>query len=193
MRLFIATDLPSSVIESISEVRKDLTTKPEKARWVRPESMHLTLKFLGEVAPDRVSALDGRLETIRRPAFQVSISGVGFFPNERAPRVFWAGVSSQDLERLATEIEQQMAELDFPAERRRFSPHLTLARSRRNVRIEPKLVQEAERFRNREFGMFTTDRFYLYESQLESGGVIHTKLREYRFTSPDPTGKTVRQ
>ena len=193
MRLFIATELPSSVIESISEVRKDLTTKTEKARWVRGESMHLTLKFLGEVAPNRVSALDGRLETIRRPAFKVSISGVGFFPNERAPRVFWAGVSSEDLERLAAEIAQQTAELDFPVERRKFSPHLTLARSRRNVRMEPKLVQAAEGFRNRNFGVFTTDRFYLYESQLEPGGAIYTKLREYPFASSNPMGQTIRQ
>ena len=150
-------------------------------QWVRPESMHLTLKFLGEVSLLRLETIADRLGTIRRAAFKVSVSGVGFFPNMRAPRVFWAGVASKHLEPLAAAVEKQMIELDFSPERRKFTPHLTLARSRRGGHMNPGLVQASEQFRKHEFGQFTVDRFHLYESRLGPSGAVYEKLTDYRL------------
>ncbi len=110
-------DLTQSVIESFEELRRHLELLAGNARWVRPESMHLTLKFLGDVSTTRLDSVKERLATIQRSAFKVTVSGVGFFPM-RAPRVFWVGALSEDLEQLARDVEKQMIELDFPRERR---------------------------------------------------------------------------
>ena len=181
MRLFIATDLPASLLQTIAGVQQQLNQVTESARWVRPESMHLTLKFLGEVAHERLAAIDRRLRRIRTPPFKVRASGVGFFPNGRAPRVFWVGIVSPDLRDLAARVDEQTVELGFPSEKRPFSPHLTLARGRGNRRLDSALVGESGRFSAREFGTFTTDRFCMYQSMLRPAGAIYEKLFEYRL------------
>lgn len=179
MRLFVAIDLPTLVVRSLSEIRGELEPHTSKLRWVRPESIHLTLKFLGEVSPPRLGAIEDSLARIRGAAFKVSISGVGFFPNNRAPRVLWAGVASEALGHLAGEVDAQMIALDVPPQRRKFTPHLTLARSRGDGRMNPDLVQAVERFRNSDFGEFTANRFHLYESRLDPSGAIYKKLGAY--------------
>ncbi len=181
MRLFVAIDLAPSIVESLSEMRGELEPYAGNLRWVRSESIHLTLKFLGEVPQPRLGAIEDRLGTIRRAAFKVSVSSVGFFPNIGAARVLWVGVSSNAVEQLAADVDEQMIELDFLPERRKFKPHLTLARSRGNGRINPKLVQAADRFRNSDFGEFTVDRFHLYESRLNPSGAVYKKLGDYRL------------
>ncbi len=183
MRLFIATDLPATLIQTISDMQKHLRSVTESARWVRPESMHLTLKFLGEVAEEKLGAIDERLGRIRTQPFKVRVSGVGFFPNDRAPRVFWAGIESPALQELAQKVEEQTVELGFRAEKRPFRPHLTLARSRRDRRIDTALVGESAPFLEREFGTFTTDRFYMYQSRLRPTGAEYEQLFEYRLDS----------
>lgn len=148
-------------------------------RWVRDDSLHVTLKFLGAVPESRVEAIDESLASIRRPPFRVEVTGVGFFPNPRFPRVFWAGVVSDGLRELAGVVDRRMAELGFRAERRQIRPHLTLARSRGSSRIDAALVDRARSSRDHEFGRFQCDRFYLYASRLEASGAIHTRLRAY--------------
>ena len=179
MRLFVAIDIAPSVVEALADLRKGLEPHGSNLRWVRPESMHLTLKFLGEVSTRQLMAIEDRLGTIRRAAFKVSVSGVGFFPNRWAPRVFWAGVSAKHLEALAVAVEKQMIELEFPPDRRKFTPHLTLARSTRDGRVNPNLVRTSDRFQNSEFGEFTADRFHLYESQIDPSGAVYRKLHAY--------------
>ena len=183
LRLFIAVDLPTPMARSVSEVRRELESLDGPLRWVRPALMHLTLKFLGQVKSARVQAIDRSLETVRASAFKVSVSGVGFFPNVRAPRILWAGVVSEDLENLAGEIETRMVETGFPPERRKFTPHLTLARTRGSSPVRRDTVLAAERSRDRSFGEFTVDCFHLYESQLHPAGAIHTKIHEYLLES----------
>jgi 2'-5' RNA ligase len=110
---------------------------PTGVRWVDPAGMHLTLKFLGDVEPGLV---DGIIEAISRPAagaspFSIHLSGLGMFPNERRPRVLWAGVRGglDALQQLQERVEETMSSLGFPRERRPFSPHLTLGRVREPV------------------------------------------------------------
>ena len=129
--MFVALDPALSVVRSVSEVQSKLKPYADSLKWMRPESMYLTLKFLEEVSPPRLRAVEHRLEAIRRPAFKVSVSGVGFFPDTQSPQVLWTGVSSTALARLAGEVDRQMVALNFPPEYRKFMPHLTLASSRR--------------------------------------------------------------
>ena len=185
MRLFVAIDLPPALLDAITEVQSQLRKVADSTRWVRPSSMHLTLKFLGEVTESRVPAIDERLRTLRAEPFQVHYSGVGFFPNARAPRVLWVGVGSRALENLAHEVKERMVELGFPAEKRPFSPHLTVARSRRDRRINPSVVEAAARYDGREFGAYCTDRFYLFQSTLRPDGAEYKKLFEYPLLGPE--------
>ena len=179
MRLFIATDLPESLIPTIADVGHRLYSGAKSARWVRPESMHLTLKFLGETAIERVEAVDEQLRQVRAQPFKVKLSGVGFFPSARVPRVFWMGIESQAFRELAEQVDKQTLKLGFPSEKRPFSPHLTLARSRRDHRLEHALVEESSRFSGREFATFTTDRFGMYQSIQTPDGAEYERMFEY--------------
>lgn len=183
MRLFIATELPDAVVSSLSEMRDALAGDDPSVRWVENQSLHLTLKFLGETPEDRIPGIEGRLERIEAGPFSVDLCGVGFFPNDRAPRVFWAGVRSDGLVALAKVVDGCMMECGFSAESREFSPHLTLARSRRSGRIDRQFVDRARPFRNRGFGRFETDRFFLFESRLKPSGAVYVRRREYELNT----------
>ena len=168
-------------------MRETLSDGDISVRWVRNESMHLTLKFLGEVSEERLGVIGDSLRRIAVPRFGVTIREIGFFPNARSPRVFWAGVGSEALIQLETEVEECMAELGFGPSRRQFSPHLTLARARGCNRIGPKLVESARAFRHQDFGYFETDRFALYRSRLEPSGAVYSRLDEYVLGCDNPT------
>jgi 2'-5' RNA ligase len=178
MRLFIGIDLPPDVAGALAAVRSELGGD-DAVRWVRAESMHLTLRFLGETPDDRIEPLDRTLQGIRRETFGVRVSGLGFFPNGWAPRVFWAGIRSGGLTRLADEVERRVTLVGFDRNRRAFNPHLTLARSRGDARIDRSFVERAGAFQDREFGRFVAARFFLYRSRPGPSGAVHDRLKEY--------------
>lgn len=141
IRLFVAIELPDAWLRSLAEVQermrdslaKDAEMASLRVRWTRPEGIHLTLKFIGEVAPARLEPIVGQLTLAvpERPDIALSLAGVGSFEDRRAPRVIWAGVQDQpahSLLRLAESIETWLAAAEVPRERRGFRPHLTLAR-----------------------------------------------------------------
>ena len=141
LRLFVAIDLPEAWLEALAGVqermqaalRDDAATAGLRVRWTRPEGIHLTIKFIGEVAPDRLEAIVTQLghAVPSTPEFALTLDRVGSFEDRRAPRVIWAGVRdepAQSLLRLAESIEIWLAAAGVPQERRGFRPHLTLAR-----------------------------------------------------------------
>ena len=130
MRLFVALDFPEAVRESLRELIARLKPLSRAARWVRPEGMHVTLKFIGETDSQKVVSLRVALGAIHSPQpVEMHFRGLGFFPNERKPRVLWCGVeSSSNLAELAAAVERALVPLGFPPEGRDFMPHLTLAR-----------------------------------------------------------------
>jgi 2'-5' RNA ligase len=138
-RLFIAAELPEGALQAISAVQNDLKKRlPERAlRWVRPEAIHLTLQFLGDVERDRVDDLSGALARAAadRRRIAAAIEGLGCFPNPRRPRVLWLGVAGEiaRLRLLQQAVEAETKPLGFPPEGRDFSPHLTLARVQRHA------------------------------------------------------------
>ncbi len=189
MRLFVALDIDDNLRGGIARFLDGVRGFAPDARWARPESLHVTLKFIGENSEEQVEKIKRLLETITADAFAMNFRGYGFFPGARAPRVFWIGVEAgSQLSSLAATVDENMASLDIPKEEHAFSPHLTLARGRggsgsprkptgdgpgRNFqRLQEKLaVLPAP-----EFGTMTVREFFLYQSQPSPSGSKYTKL-----------------
>jgi 2'-5' RNA ligase len=186
MRLFIAIELPGNVRSALAgeQVRlRALCSESRGIRWTAPESLHLTLKFLGEVAPDRVPAVIEALKGVGDFApFEVEVGGFGFFPDSKRPRVFWAGFEAPAvLGELARRVDAALARLGFPREDRPFTPHLTLARFR-EPRGDPALQKGIDHSGKTSLGRFQVDRFFLFESHLLPSGARHEKLASFPST-----------
>ena len=182
MRLFVALEIPSSVRENLASLIASMRAITREPRWVRAENLHVTLKFLGEVAEERVDAIRSALGEIRSAkAVALDFRGLGFFPDERHPRVFWAAMeASPNLETLAADIEAAMEKLGIPREKRAFSPHLTLARFER-PRLPEALRKLIADNQQREFGSLRTDAFHLIQSKLKPAGAEYTTVATFQF------------
>jgi len=184
MRLFVALEIPGEIRDALALVLKELRGFAPLAKWVRAENLHVTLKFLGETESDKVSAIANALGSIRsEQPITLEFRGLGFFPNEKRPRVFWVGMeSSPNLKILAEEIDQRLHRLGFPLEDRPFTPHLTLARLN-PPGLPPKLGYAVAENSSRNFGFFTTREFHLIESKLKPTGAEYTTLQTFRFAT----------
>ena len=178
MRVFIAIELPEGVRRKLGEIEKKLRPTTSSARWVSPDSIHLTLKFIGEVSEARLQDVDQALEGLTWRPFQVAVHGVGFFPGPRSPRVLWAGLTASTMEDLAREIDARMERFGFDREKRAFRPHLTLARAR-DARLDAQLVESAKKFEEADCGTFMVDRCFLFQSTLKPTGSVYAKLKEF--------------
>jgi 2'-5' RNA ligase len=178
MRVFIAVDLPNELREQLAELERDLEPLTDTARWVAPESIHITLKFIGEVPEKRIEDIDAALTGLTWKSFTITVRGVGFFPGNRSPRVFWAGMEAPTMQKLAEELDSRMERLGFEKEKRAFRPHITLARAR-DSRIDSSLVTAASKYEEHEFGSFAVDRIFLFKSTLKPTGAVYERLKEY--------------
>ena len=179
MRLFTALDPSPEVHDQLTRLLERL--RPSAGvRWAKPENLHLTVKFIGEWPEERLPALRQALGGVALPPpFEVRIAKLGFFPNSRAPRVFWAGIhSSPALKELAAGIDNAVTPLGIALETRPYSPHLTLARVPERTPLEA-LHRAIESLPSAEFGTFTADRFFLYQSRPAAGGSIYTQIGEF--------------
>jgi 2'-5' RNA ligase len=194
MRIFVALDLDPAIREQIQKFVEEIDTMAPGARWISSESLHVTLKFIGEQPDAAISQIEASLRSIQAEPFRVSFSGTGFFPTPRAARVFWIGIEAQDaLARLAKAIDAALAQLGIPNEDRAFSPHLTLARTRggsgapgRRKEDKPnrqfaKLQQFLATHAAPDFGTMTAREFFLYRSQLSSKGSQYTKIARFEL------------
>jgi 2'-5' RNA ligase len=129
MRVFVALDIDDGIRARIARFLDGVRGFAPDARWVRPESLHVTLKFIGEKPEEDVEKIKLTLETITAEKFATNFRGYGFFPGARAPRVFWVGIEAgPGLPSLAAMVDEKLASLDIPKEEHAFNPHLTLAR-----------------------------------------------------------------
>jgi 2'-5' RNA ligase len=176
MRLFTAIDLPG---EMLGKLAAFLTrVRPlAKLRWTPVENLHITTKFIGEWPEARLDEMKTVLRGVHQPGpVQIAVRGVGWFPDQRRPHVFWAGVhAGEPLAKLASTMEQAVSALGVPAETRPYSPHLTLARVKYAVPLE-ELIQAAG---DPDFGTFQAHSFFLY---LSAGGK-YSKLEEFPLNS----------
>lgn len=195
MRIFVGLDLDPAIRQRIERFVEGVRPFGPEARWVRPESLHITLKFIGEETAEQVEAIKEVLRKVEAPQFEIALRGWGFFPTVEAPRVFWIGMEGPPaLAGLAASIDAATASLGIPAEERSFSPHLTLARSGRRgsgapglrkgdvpnrvfQMLQKRLAQMAEV----EFGTMAAREFFLYQSQLGAGGSKYSKLEKFEL------------
>jgi 2'-5' RNA ligase len=184
MRLFAALKIPSTVREHLAELVNSLRAVSPQTRWVRPENLHVTLKFIGEVPEAQLASIRTALAQVRsdRPV-TLAFGGLGFFPNERHPRVFWAGIeASPDLKTLAADIERATETPSIAREQRPFSPHLTLARFE-PPRLPDQLRTAIQDNAGREFGSLRTHQFHLIETKLKPSGAEYTTVESFSFAA----------
>ncbi len=180
MRAFIAIDLPESIHAALSRQQTAFRPACPDARWTRPEGIHLTLKFLGEISDEQVrQATEALAGVAPLERFPVEVRGFGFFPDARRPKVFWAGVNTPpDLLRLAEEVEGAMEKLGFAPEQRAYSPHLTLARFK-TPRPQAALSGIVEKLGETSLGQFEVSEFFLIESKLSPRGAEYRKVARF--------------
>lgn len=183
MRVFVALDVPERVRAALTEMTTRLKEVCPSARWVRLEGVHITLKFIGEVSPEKLEQIRQGLGKL--PDFapiQVHFAGLGFFPSARRARVFWAGVQAgPELAALAAAIEMKLEPVGVPPEKRAFQPHLTLARFESPERTQA-LGTAVEALGTPEFGSEVFKDFHLYQSVLKRSGAEYSRLVTYPFS-----------
>ena len=178
MRLFTAIDLAVEVEENLSRLVERLRPAA-RIKWSPPGNLHITTKFIGEWAEARLEELRGALRDVPPPPIRVSVEGLGWFPNPRNPRVFWAGVKADPaLAELARDTDKALARLGVAIEARPFSPHLTLARIKEPVPLD-RLREAIAALEPLAFGQFVADCFHLYRSELTASGSVYTKLASF--------------
>jgi 2'-5' RNA ligase len=192
MRLFIALDIDEDIRQRIVRFVEGVGGFAPEARWMRPESLHVTLKFIGEQPEAAVDGIKRELEIVHAEPEPIQFRGYGFFPTVKAPRVFWVGIEAgRELAALAAAVDERMAALGIPQEERAFSPHLTLARGaggsgsprwRKGDGPNPafqNLQAKLSALPWPEFGTMTPREFFLYQSQLSPKGSKYTKLAAF--------------
>ena len=180
MRAFVAIELPESIGEALAREQARFRAVCPDARWTRPEGIHLTLKFLGDISAEQETEVKEALGRMERFAkFTASVKGFGFFPDSKRPRVFWAGLDAPpDLGRLAQQVDNAVAPLGFPLENRPFKSHLTLARFK-IPRPQAKLAALVAVPGDSIHGSFEVSEFFLWQSRLLPGGAEYRKVARF--------------
>ena len=192
MRLFFALDIDDAVRARILRFVEDVRNFAPDARWMKEESLHVTLKFIGERPDAAVEQIKAAVGTISSATSELNFRGYGFFPTAKSARVFWIGMETgPQLAALAATMDDQLAPLGIPKDERAFNPHLTLARGpggsgvpHRQKGDGPKrtfqrLQEKLSALPAPEFGSMTPREFFLYQSQLSPKGSKYTKLARF--------------
>lgn len=173
-RLFVAVDLPEEIKKEVGAMGFGIPG----AKWVEPEQLHLTLRFIGEVDGGVFADIREALDEVRGEPFPMRLKGFGHFPPRKPPRVLWVGVEgNEELVRLRNRIEQALVRAGLEPEHRKFSPHITLARLK-----ETPLKRLTNFFAGNALyasPSFEVSEFHLYSSRLSPKGAVHTREETY--------------
>ena len=183
-RAFIAIDLPESVRSFLSKAQEALKLYGFRVKWVRPQNIHLTLKFLGNTATadsDKIAAAMA-LAARNCPVVSLAAKGVGVFPDVRRPRVIWAGLDGQleVLANLQQTLDAHLADLGFPGETRAFKSHLTLGRVKGKIAAAG-MKAAIDKLKEFESESFEINQFILFKSELRPSGAVYTQVRRVSF------------
>ncbi len=184
IRAFIAFELPAAVISLLQRVQQDFKRLAIRARWVRPENIHLTLKFLGDITPDDVDKIGAAMAVAAAelPPVALSVRGIGVFPGVKRPRVIWVGLAGDIRSLLAfqSRLEQKVFEAGFPKENRSFKAHLTMGRLKQAP--DPALIRRMiTDYATLSSGEFTLKQVILFKSDLKPSGAVYSKLKQVDF------------
>lgn len=194
IRAFIAIDIPENVRAAIAEAQARLKRAylGVKVSWAKIENVHLTLQFLGYVEEPVVPKISEALTVVagQYEPFDLTVQGAGAFPNEKRPRVLWAGCDDVSivgarhavpLRDLAHAVQTEMQQFGFEPEHREFSAHLTLGRIK-IPKPDDALTRALDSIKDTDFGTMHVDAIHLFQSQLHPEGSIYTKLSSHTFT-----------
>ena len=190
IRAFIAIELPEEVKASLDRIQAQLKSGQDYVKWVQPEGIHLTLKFLGNIAVSLVPSIGDAITQAAKSvtAFNLEIARLGAFPNLSAPRVAWVGLGGNVgcLLQLQKAIDQELVPLGFDPEARAFSPHLTLGRVRDKAAPQErrKLGQRLESLQVQGGQPFSVDEVSLMRSELTPRGAIYSRLSSVKLLLP---------
>lgn len=180
-RIFVAFDLPEEARQELLLVQKRLPRALAKITWVAKKKFHLTLKFIGDVADDKIPKIIKRLEEVKFKKFNLNLGKIGFFPDLRKGdlRVIWASVEPEtDLIRLQLAIDEQLLDL-FP-EAQKFQAHLTLGRVKM-IKKQDEFMEEAKKVSVQQLG-FEVSSFKLYNSRKVGGGQVYSLIKEFQLS-----------
>ena len=184
MRTFIAIELDNTIKDNVSELIQKLDTGGRNIRWVKPQGMHLTLKFLGDVSEDKNTKVKSVLGSIATDysRFPLSLKGTGTFPPAaRIPRVVWIGIEKNEfLQNIQDRVEKELHNIRFPKEKRKYFPHLTLGRVKGLQNIET-IMETLNQYKEAEFGGMTVNKITLFKSTLKPTGAEYAILSEFHL------------
>ncbi len=186
VRAFLAIPLTTEVIDEAGRLQQTLSRRLPDIRWVKPASMHLTLKFFASIPEETLEKIGQIMLSVGGllPPFPISISGLGTFPAPSRARVFWLGVQGgSSLNRIHGIFDEKLEQIGIPREGRPFTPHLTLGRRRQGISIPLAVLQQ---YQTIECGRFQADRVILYQSHLKPAGAVHIPIRTVFLTGPVP-------
>lgn len=187
IRSFIAIDLPEATRQGLAAVQEQLKQSRARVRWVKVSSIHLTLKFLGNIHPDQVNDIAETAALVFRNEHPLTLyaEGLGAFPSQRKPRVIWVGLQGQveRLGRIQARLEKVLQPLGFAPEKRPFRPHLTIGRVKDRRELQS-LVDAMTTLDMEPCNSFDADEIILYKSDLRPTGAIYTKLHRMPLAAP---------
>lgn len=183
LRSFLALEVPEPLRDAIVDHQRRLAKVLPPLSWVKSPSLHLTLKFFGEIEPSQVEVLREGVAVVlpHHPAFSLQLSGLGIFPPKGPPRTLWVGVTGDraKLISLVEDLDQKLETLGFAREAKSFNPHLTIARIKSPSRAVSMALEQAHvPSEAPDFGAYQVHSLCLFKSELMPGGSIYTKLWE---------------
>ena len=184
IRTFIALEIPEDLKETLSHIQQKFIQKTGGTRWVKPENIHLTLKFLGPTREDKVGEVCRVLEQTARgiSRFTFNVSGLGAFPNTRNSKVIWAGIETdKQLFSFQEKLEDALSSVGFPREKRSFSAHLTLGRVK-DTRTRKDLRNILEEYSHVGLGGFEFSRVIFFRSDLQPSGPVYSVLKDIKLS-----------
>ncbi|MFH0826478.1 MAG: RNA 2',3'-cyclic phosphodiesterase [Candidatus Omnitrophota bacterium] len=180
MRTFIAIELPQEIRESLAQLQDRLKQSHADVKWVDPQNIHLTLKFLGEIDAEQLDKIIRVLEQVclGKKTFQMRLSSIGAFPKMHFPRVLWVSVDKGESEtkEIAAELEEKVSIFGVPKEKRSFSSHITIGRVRSNL-FKDKLVNDLKMIGSLEGKEFAVTELTLFKSTLTPKGAAYEALK----------------
>ncbi len=184
MRTFIAIELPREIKDALSNLQEKLKKSAADVKWVEPQNIHLTLKFLGERDIKSIEKITQILEeaTRNKESYRARVSCIGAFPNTSSPRIIWAGIDKGDSEtrEIVKELEEEIAKIGIPKEERPYSSHVTIGRTR-SPKNRDSLIRDLKNLQDK-FGLetleFTVTKITLFKSVLTPRGPIYEPLKE---------------
>lgn len=178
IRAFISVEIPDEIKGALQGIQQAFRESGDRVTWVRPQGMHITLKFLGDIEEESIPGIGAWMQKAVDgiEPFVIHLVGTGVFPGMKKPRVLWAGIreGAEDLKKIQEDLDSRLSEIGFPREARPFRPHMTMGRIK-EIHDPKRLKARIERYREAEIGSMRAASIHLFQSQLRPDGAFYTE------------------